>query len=135
MDTAQVTFRETGNIYDAINRMLRPKLEAAGRDEVEAIKADISTPCPVYHGGTGGHSPDHGPPYLETGKLQASIAYRIVPGETPLDELEFRAQRTNSSGDPKVAIYLEKGTRRMADRPFMSRAMARVVAKGSSQFT
>lgn len=135
MDTAQVTFRETGSIHDAINRMLRPKLEEAGREEVEAIRADIDTPCPAYHTGTGGHSPPFGPPFKETGKLQASIAYRIVPGDTPLDELEFRAQRTNSRGDPKVAIYLEKGTRRMAERPFMARAMARVIAKGTRQLT
>lgn len=121
------TFKDYGNLVEAVNALLRPRLMALGKQEVSAIRQDISIKC------YGQHSPPGHPPYREKGKLTQGIGYRIVRRGGALDSLELKAQRTNErTGDPKIAIYLELGTRYMAKRPFMARSLARVTSSATT---
>lgn len=102
----------------------RKNLAAASIFLVTAIKADISQPGTLrYSVKPGGkfqktiynftHSIPGNPPYLQTGLLRSSIGWEFVkdgPGNAELARV----------GTPlKYGFYLEKGTRKMAARPFI----------------
>lgn len=117
------TFKDYGNLAEAVNALLRPRLNKLGQAEAMKIKYDIGVVCVGHRN----HSKPGQPPRAEFFKLQRSVRHRIVNRGGSLDSLELRAQRTNDkTGDPKVAIYLELGTRNMGARPFMALALARV---------
>lgn len=87
------------------------------------IKADISQPGTLrYSTGKGRkqktiynftHSAPGNPPYKQTGRLRASIAWEV---EGMLGHVIGRVGTNVQYG-----LYLEKGTRKMSPRPFLER--------------
>jgi hypothetical protein len=91
----------------------------AGRAMVAELKEIVGTE------GFGQPSPPGHAPFLQSGELQASISYEVVPA--------FR--RVDVIVDHPAAFYLEYGTRFMAPRPFIRRGLAGYARKfGGSHF-
>lgn len=102
----------------------RKNVIAAAIYLTNVIKADISQPGTLRYAVIKGgkfkktvygftHSIAGNPPYLQTGLLRSSIAWELVnngPGNAELARVG-----TNL----KYGLYLEKGTRKMAARPYI----------------
>lgn len=101
---------------EALDRLIR---EIPGRaDQVTAIAADLVVNDIRSH--WSGHSPSApgDSPAVASGELDASIvATKIAGGDRPTYQV------TGTAGH---AVFLEKGTRKMARRPFIYPAMQRM---------
>lgn len=101
----------------------RKNITAAAIYLVNVIKADISQPGTLRYSVIPGgkyiktirnftHSIPGNPPYLQTGLLRSSIAWEFIKGPS---NTELARVGTNL----KYGLYLEKGTRKMAARPYL----------------
>lgn len=104
--------------------MYRKRMIAAAIYLANVIKADISQSGTLrYSVGKSGrfgktvrnftHSIAGNPPYMQTGLLRSSIAWELVKGGP--SNAELARVGTNLL----YGLYLEKGTRKMAARPFL----------------
>lgn len=102
---------------------LRKNIAAAAIYLVNVIKADISQSGTLRYSILPGgkfkktvynftHSVAGQPPYMQTGLLRSSIAWEFVKGPS---NTEMARIGTNL----KYGMYLEKGTRKMAARPYL----------------
>lgn len=102
----------------------RKNIAAAAIYLVNVIKADISQPGTFRYSVIPGgkfmktvrnftHSIPGNPPYLQTGLLRSSISWEFVKGGPSNAELA----RVGTS--LQYGLYLEKGTRKMAARPYI----------------
>jgi hypothetical protein len=89
-------------VLDAAERAL----DGYGPTLVADVRASISTP-----GGPGHRSAPGNPPHRESGDLYAKIGYAVTRG--PGDHVSLEATAWSDHADP-----LERGTVRMAARPF-----------------
>ena len=93
------------------------------------VKADISQPGTLRYNPVGKsgktlktsktvynftHSRPGNPPFKQSGNLRMSIAYEV---------LKLVGRVGSSIKSPKYPYYLEKGTRRMRARPYLTRAL------------
>lgn len=101
----------------------RKNLTAAAIYLANVIKADISQPGTLrYSVKPGGkymktirnftHSIPGNPPYLQTGLLRSSISWEFVKGPS-------NTELARVGTALRYGLYLEKGTRKMAARPFI----------------
>ena len=110
-------------------RQIHQRVTAASIYLTGQIKADISQPGTLRYnpvGKTGKrlktsrtvynftHSRPGNPPFKQTGNLRMSIAYEV---------LQLVGRVGSSIKNPKYPYYLEMGTRRMAARPYLRRAL------------
>lgn len=102
----------------------RKNIAAAAIYLVNVIKADISQPGTLRYSVIPGgkfkktvygftRSRPGNPPYLQTGLLRSSIGWEFVKGGPSNAELASVGTAL------KYGLYLEKGTRKMAARPFI----------------
>lgn len=102
---------------------LRRNVAAAATYLVNVIKADISQSGALRYSVLPGgkfkktvrnftHSIAGNPPYMQTGLLRSSIAWEFARGPS---NTEIARVGTNL----KYGLYLEKGTRKMAARPYI----------------
>lgn len=123
-----------------IREGLRKNVIAAAIYLTNVIKADISQPGTLrYSVKPGGkfqktiygftRSRPGNPPYLQTGLLRSSIAWELVKGGP--GNAELARVGTNLM----YGLYLEKGTRKMAARPYIEVNMRKHAATISAIMT
>lgn len=116
-------FQPEGDFTEALNQVLAPKLVRLGESESANVRQDISVPVVRYAGRVNRSLPGE-PPRRDTGRLHSNVHHRIVKQTNGVVMLEIFAIRPG--GNPKVPHWLERGTKKMAKRPFMARALARL---------
>ncbi len=119
MDADAFNLASTVNAWLA--KRLPKALERIGAETTADIKARLGSPCPAYHGVSGGkHSPPGHEPYMEEGLLIEGISYVVRP-----DYVMIISKRADAN--PKVPEWLEFGTPggRQAARPYMRPAKNR----------
>jgi len=65
------------------------------------------------------------PPYVQTGRLRASIGYKV---EQSGYQVDLAVGTTRDTADVRYARYLEFGTRKMIQRPFLVPVVKKHVA-------
>jgi hypothetical protein len=92
-------------------RKLPPAMEALGIRAAAEVANSIDEPYPPAS------SPGN-PPHRRTGNLRAGVEHTEDSSGTETTISSARAQ-----GDPRVPVYLEFGTHKMAARPYMRPVM------------
>lgn len=124
---------------DELRKEYRKRIAASAIYLVNVIKADISqSGTLVYSVKPGGklkrtvrnftHSRAGNPPYMQTGLLRSSISWEYVPGP-----INTELARVGTA--LKYGLYLEKGTRKMAARPYIEVNVRKHAATISSILT
>lgn len=91
------------NSYVAtLKKKLQVAMEQLGRDSVDRVQQELSSPGPSSPGS---------PPGLQTGHLRDSQYYNVVDGNKTVE--------LHVGNSAKYAVHLEYGTSKMSARPFL----------------
>ena len=114
-----ITRDNTPRFIERVEAATVAALRGYGREMVRDIRGLIGTPYPpASRPGT--------PPHTRTGQLIEGVGAYVTAGDN-IAELTVSSSRESR---PKVPFWLEKGTRKMAARPFMTPTVHDVVTNG-----
>ena len=109
---AEVAWNMIEAAIDANRDQIRAAMEVVADELLHELKAEVSTPCPVYATGKGKHSSPYGYPYEESGEFRGNLYTTVTKGANGVS-LRLYSQTKRNHGK-----YLNEGTSKMKPRPY-----------------